>query len=435
MKKKKKEKQKNMVNFGALTNMRRGSPSGRPASSFRTRLEERKRVAKTVERMRSSTPTGGIRRQRSYVPASPLNQRSLTRSASPPNTRSGKDEKKGEKKHDNNKNNQKCSPEDLGLSFSHAVSQVQEEGRGSHRGDGYLRATRGVSIDPATDAIAVVDSRFNRIVVLGAKGEQVRCLSKLGRGLGNLKYILTGGTHFDGPYDVAHGADSVLYITDSNRQRVVAMRVDGKVVQTMSTNRMPPTGVALAREHLYMTSYLKDKVVRFALAGPGVGQLDVAWETKSIDGPRGLCAVPATAGGKAASKFVIYVVERHKHRLVKIDGASGELLGTLCKGPGAGSGQLFKPTDVCYDAGKLYVTDTGNHRVVVLDEKSGECLGSFGAKGHKAYDHFTAPFAIDARSGRVVITSDNKVTVFHDHTAIKTVVPPSSNVKDGLLAK
>jgi len=124
----------------------------------------------------------------------------------------------------------------------------------------------------------------------------------------------------------------------------------------------------------------------------------------------------------AVSKDKLYVLDIEEHEVEILDKNKGELLGTVGE-PGAGEGQLFKPTNLTLDReGNLYVTDTLNCRIVKYDPQGdfvfsfGECgdnLGSFVRPKGLAVDENGYIYVVDAAFENVqIFTPEGELALF-----------------------
>ncbi|NOZ13644.1 MAG: hypothetical protein GXO69_08380 [Acidobacteria bacterium] len=97
----------------------------------------------------------------------------------------------------------------------------------------------------------------------------------------------------------------------------------------------------------------------------------------------------------------LFVCDVRKHQVHVVDMKSGKTLYDIGK-PGSGNDELFHPTNIAIEGGKLYVSDTTNFRVQIFSLK-GKPISRFGQVGDKP-GMFSRPkgIAVD-REGRIYV--------------------------------
>ncbi|MEN6343127.1 MAG: 6-bladed beta-propeller [Methanospirillum sp.] len=200
---------------------------------------------------------------------------------------------------------------------------------------GYFNGPRGVVVD-GEGLVYVADTDNNRIQVFSPDGRLVRSWGSQG----------TGPTQFVQPVPIIIGPDNNLSIGDLGNHRVAVYTKAGALVRTMGTTGMDPWGIAVAPDGDVFVAGGNQNVVH--LFGPTGTLLD------SFGGPgreEGKFSFPR--GCAFGPDGLLYIVESETQRVQRMD-QYGVFHGTFI------STHLWKPIGCAFDAaGNFYVADEG----------------------------------------------------------------------------
>ena len=216
---------------------------------------------------------------------------------------------------------------------------------------------------------------------------------------------------FNGPRDIAVGADSRVYVADSGNDRIQWFRADGKLggswggTGTTNGRFEDPDDLAAAPDgSVYVADFGNGRIQHFTAdgaflgvwgsTGAGLGQF--SWITGLSVGPDG----------------TVYVVEQENHRVQRFS-ATGDLLGAW-GAEGSGQGQFLSPSAIDVGAdGAVYVADKDRDDVQVFSA-TGLYQGAFGQ------GELDAPTGVAVDRYRTVYVADNlqeRVLAFDPLTA------------------
>ena len=228
--------------------------------------------------------------------------------------------------------------------------------------------------------------------IAGYAGAEPVVSTLAGDGTPGFADAVGAAARFDGPTDVAHGPDGLLYVVDAGNRRIRRIAADGGVTTWAGTGLagglagrgtaasfMQPRGIAFGAEGRLYLSDAFEGVIR--VIGPDATVAQLAGNryappacragtlyTARVDAPGGL------AGGPRGE---LVVADTNNHRVRLIDpqglvttlaggGGTGEGQGGLADGPTAAS-RLATPEGVAIAPdGTLYVADTGNNRIRIF---------------------------------------------------------------------
>lgn len=179
-----------------------------------------------------------------------------------------------------------------------------------------------------------------------------------------------------------------LWLSDGDRNRLVLVDLQGKVVRTIDSLERP-MHITSAKNTLYVPLYGNDLIVR--INKKAMHPLPL---TDSLDAPAGV----SVYGNETA------IADFYNHRvLYSADGIQYTSIGR----EGKGEGELFYPTDVQLTADKVWVADAYNNRIQVFN-KEGEFISMMGSdqKMNAATGVFvteTEVFVTDFENDRVLV--------------------------------
>jgi DNA-binding beta-propeller fold protein YncE len=188
----------------------------------------------------------------------------------------------------------------------------------------------------------------------------------------------SGDGQFSLPNDLAVGPGGIVYVADSNNNRIQKFTSDGAFLSKWGTFGIGDgqfkgaEGVAPdAAGNVYVADFGNQRVQEFTANGAFIRK----WGTQgSGDGqffsPRG---VAVDGAGN------VLVLEFAGHRVQKFT-PTGQFVGKWGTN-GTGDGQFVAPTGIAIDgSGNVYVADRGNNRVQKFTS-SGQFLGKWGSRG------------------------------------------------------
>lgn len=203
---------------------------------------------------------------------------------------------------------------------------------------------------------------------------------------------------FSHPAGLTIGAEGVVWVADSNNNRIQKLSSTGEYLSKFGSGGFEPgefsrpTAVAVdASGNLWVTDANNNRIQKFNPAGEFLKAVGSAGGGPGqFSGPEGIAA---------DGEGHIWVADTYNGRLQEFNEA-GEFLQTIGS-YGAEPGELGEPTDVDVGPeGKLWVADWQNNRVAVFDAE-GEFLFQFGNPG-SGKGNFAHPDGIDVdASGNV----------------------------------
>ena len=207
----------------------------------------------------------------------------------------------------------------------------------------------------------------------------------------------TGQGEFTHPGAIAIGPTGLVYVGDTNNDRIQVFQQDGTFVTEWGSHGSAPgqfyrpSGLAVdADGFLYVADRYNYRIQKFLADGTFV----TSWGTQGT-GPGEFDTVYDVAIGADGA---VFVVDSVNHRIQKFDGDGTFLLewGSYCSGPpngggcvNGGDGQFAQPEGIAVDAsGAVYVADTFNHRIQKFDADGSFLLkwGSLGSGNEQFYD-------------------------------------------------
>jgi tripartite motif-containing protein 71 len=277
----------------------------------------------------------------------------------------------------------------------------QEDDRAGSEESAYLLRPQDVAASTA-GALLVVDRGHHRVVALDPLG---RLLQTWGEGSGGDTDSGAGAGggrqgRLAAPRDVVVGADGVVSIADTDRERVLRFAPDGR---PLGEWRLPeevdedgesytpvPLGLAADGEGgLYVTEIAGSLLYRLSPVGMVAARWDLSGETRDET----ISPTRLSVAGDGS----LYMLDGSSH--VQHLSASGERLGSW-GGRGGEPGQLRGAEDIAVGPdGTVYVLDAGNSRVQRFSP-DGALLAVWGSAG-------TAPGRLDGPRGLATDATGN----------------------------
>jgi DNA-binding beta-propeller fold protein YncE len=199
---------------------------------------------------------------------------------------------------------------------------------------------------------------------------------------------------------------SRVFVTDSATSRLLCIDANGRRLWTLGREQglERPTGLAAARDRLYVVDTLGHRVVVVSLAGAIIGSFG------ERGGGPGQFNFPTNIARGGDGR--LYVTDSMNFRVQLFDADGGYLraFGQL----GDGSGDFDKPKGIAVDsAGHIYVVEGFNDVVQIFDE-SGRFLLSFGESG-SGDGQFWLPSGIAIADDTVYVadSANRRVEMFH----------------------
>ncbi len=284
-----------------------------------------------------------------------------------------------------------------------------------------------VAVDGAGN-VYVADALNNRIRKITPDG----IVSTLA-GSGTLGYADGAGStaQFSNPYGVAVGVGNTILVAEPSRIRKVAP--DG-TVSTLAGSGTAGFGDGTSAAARFKSAkdvtvdgagivYVADsgnhRVRRIALDGT-VSSFAGTGEPGSSDGTGTIARIDGPTGLGFGDSGVIFVIEKNKHRILKVatNGTATVFAGSSEQGflDGAGSAAKFStPSGLAIDgSGNVYVADSGNHRIrKVTPDGTVSTLAGAGAAGYLdgqgtgAVFSYPVGIAVDATGRIYVADNDN----------------------------
>lgn len=186
-----------------------------------------------------------------------------------------------------------------------------------------------------------------------------------------------------------------------------------------------PHGIANNATHVWVTDRVRNKVIKFTVAGVYVSEFGATGTAQGqFQGPTG---VTLDLAGN------IYVCDTGNNRIQKFDSA-GTWLATFGGSAGNGDGQFNAPEGIAVDdTDNMWIADTGNHRIQVIDP-SGVYIAKVGNYGSGS-GQLNSPKDIALGDGYGYIAdygnkriSRIKVAAQHTHTNVVTIRTASGAV-------
>ena len=207
---------------------------------------------------------------------------------------------------------------------------------------------------------------------------------------------------FESPIGVTTGDDDTIYVTDSARARILVFDKNGKFLRGMGgrdggVNLLRPTGIAYEKRQrlLYVTDTLRHQVLALRLDGSlafSIGRRGTA--PGEFNYPTALSWAGST----------LHVVDAMNFRIQSF-GPDGKFLGSFGK-LGNSSGSMNRPKGVAADSdGNLYVVDALFDAVQIFNGQ-GDLLHFFGSTG-SAPGGFLLPSGISIDSRNQIFVADS----------------------------
>ncbi len=223
--------------------------------------------------------------------------------------------------------------------------------------------------------------------------------------------ILGAGADLLGPRGVAVDADGLLYVADTDHNRVVVLNGAGELVRTIGDPANVPAPQALRQpwgldvddEFVYVADTWNNRVVIFTKAGEFVrawgheGVPDVDPSAEAMWGPRDL---------KLGPDGNIYVADTGGKR-IRVYTPEGVWLRDIGSG-GAGFGQVDEPVGLAFNpvSGELYVAEAWNQRITAFD-LTGAPLRTFEVNmWFHNRESFNRPYLAVSPDGTLIFVSD-----------------------------
>lgn len=264
---------------------------------------------------------------------------------------------------------------------------------------------QGVTADPHTGEVFVVDSRASRILIFDSDGL--------------FSYEIPGGTAFSGPSDVAVDPEGYLLVSafHQGRTAVIELDFDGLFLREVVLWGLPPESAPLGIRSIALSpsgdrvyalddvnlrlwiadrdgSVLSNVDLAAGLDEEGrqnmiLGHVDVYGETVlvaeasagqirmfDLDGKRerrvgvkgtGPCKIARPRAAGLTEEGELVVIDQQRMLVVRWDPRSNQCLGEHL-GFGGGPGALYFPVDLALDrTGRMYITQSYQGRVQVYE--------------------------------------------------------------------
>ena len=189
--------------------------------------------------------------------------------------------------------------------------------------------------------------------------------------------------------------DQYLWISDVANNRIIKTDLKGNIIEEY-TGFDRPMHIALHQSKVYVPEYNSDTIKVIA---------DGKTEILSLG------EIPDAPSSIAVSDKVIAIADFYNHRILVQTTDTTLTFGKEGHHPG----ELYYPTDVDIDGGKIYVADAYNKRVQVFDLQ-GNHLQIIGQK-----DNLQVAIGVEVAFDQVVITDfeGNRVLVYDLHGNLK----------------
>jgi predicted membrane-bound mannosyltransferase/DNA-binding beta-propeller fold protein YncE len=185
-----------------------------------------------------------------------------------------------------------------------------------------------------------------------------------------LPELTFGGGLLNRPHAIALGPDGLLYVADSNNNRIVVFDTDGNFVRTFGTEGLAPLpsmlnepwGVAVGPDG---TVYVADTWNHRINVYTPEGEYLSSWGTYGPGVPDDPYAFWGPRAVAVDDQGLVYVADTGNKRIVVFDG-QGNFIRQIGTG-GIQPGQLDEPVGMAFGAGNsLFVADTWNQRIQVF---------------------------------------------------------------------
>ncbi len=223
--------------------------------------------------------------------------------------------------------------------------------------------------------------------------------------------ILGANADLLGPRGIAVDADGLLYLADTDHNRVVVLDAEGNPVRTIGDPATAPPGAALRQpwgvdvddEFVYVADTWNNRVVIFTKAGDFVrawgheGVPDVDPSAEALWGPRDI---------KLGPDGNLYVADTGGKR-IRVYTPEGVWLRDIGSG-GAGFGQVDEPVGLAFNpvSDELYVAEAWNQRIGVF-ALTGEPLRTFTVNmWFNNRESFNRPYLAVSPDGALIYVSD-----------------------------
>lgn len=221
--------------------------------------------------------------------------------------------------------------------------------------------------------------------------------------------------HMDGvnPIGIAQSDDGLIWLSDGDHNRLVAMDLVGNIVKTIDSLERP-MHIATNGNSVLVPEYGKDAVTIHLGADSSALKL-----TDSLDAPAG---ISVWKNERAIADFY------NNRILYTKDGANWISFGK----EGKAEGDFYYPTDVQITEDKIWVADAYNNRIQVFD-KEGAFLKIIGAD-----QKMNAATGVLVSEGQVFVTDfeNDRVLVFdHDGNLIQELADHNEKPTDMLLVE
>lgn len=233
---------------------------------------------------------------------------------------------------------------------------------------------------------------------------------------------------FDGPRHIASLPNGGVCVVDGLNERVQVLNADGECVRCVD-GLVTPTGVAIEGDTLWWAeSTGAHRVKRLRLSARSMSTAaDADVGRQVVDVQRPWAAKATTVGGLGfepgelhdpsclcIAGDLLLVAEWGNHRISVYDKTSLRFIRHIAGvdpededaeyyDGGSEPGELDQPCGLAVYEGEVFVCDTWNHRVSVFSLSDGAYLRSFGKRGDGPGD-LTYPVAVVATGGLLYVT-------------------------------
>jgi DNA-binding beta-propeller fold protein YncE len=267
---------------------------------------------------------------------------------------------------------------------------------GSHgSGPGQFDIPWGVTVDPNSGEVFVVDQNNNRVQVFDANGQFLRQFGTFGSGAGQ----------FNLPFGIAIDTGGDLFVTEMGNHRVQKVSNAGTPLAMWGSvgngngQFNTPTGILVGSDgNVFVCDGLNHRIQKFDASGGFITK----WG--SFGSGNGSFRIPM--GIAEDSQGDLYVADQGNHRVQKfsLGGAFEMAFGSR----GTNNDQFAFPQGIAIDSkDHVYVADMGNHRMKEYDTL-GNWVVSWGVQGTGDGEfNFPVGVAVDANDNLYVAEYDN----------------------------